>query len=174
MNPGSWWWTERPGVLQSTGSQRVGHDWATELTELNKLREAFPAQHLPLSLSSSSASKGAKLVSGQSFFSCPRAHCHPHRRFTSRSTNTQPAEEHLAWALQASWLSWDSHCWRSSWAEGHTSSCVQMVFPLHKQHSVNYFRPSFPPVTGFLLTGRSESKSALKCPPVRSCQWLYH
>ena len=28
----SWWWTGRPGVLQSIGSQRVGHDWATELT----------------------------------------------------------------------------------------------------------------------------------------------
>ena len=28
---GSWWWTGRPGVLQSTGLQRVGHDWATEL-----------------------------------------------------------------------------------------------------------------------------------------------
>ena len=26
-----WWWTGRPGVLQSVGSQRVGHDWATEL-----------------------------------------------------------------------------------------------------------------------------------------------
>ena len=29
----SWWWTGRPGVLQSMGSQRVGHDWATELTD---------------------------------------------------------------------------------------------------------------------------------------------
>ena len=28
---GSWWWTGRPGVLQSMGSQRVGHNWATEL-----------------------------------------------------------------------------------------------------------------------------------------------
>ena len=27
----SWWWTRRPGVLQSMGSQRVRHDWATEL-----------------------------------------------------------------------------------------------------------------------------------------------
>ena len=27
----SWWWTGRPGVLQSMGSQRVGHDWVTEL-----------------------------------------------------------------------------------------------------------------------------------------------
>ena len=29
----SWWWTGRPDVLQSMGLQRVGHDWATELTE---------------------------------------------------------------------------------------------------------------------------------------------
>ena len=27
----SWWWTGRPGVLRFMGSQRVGHDWATEL-----------------------------------------------------------------------------------------------------------------------------------------------
>ena len=31
VNSGSWWWTGRPGVLQSMGSQRVGHNWATEL-----------------------------------------------------------------------------------------------------------------------------------------------
>ena len=30
----SWWWTGKPGVLQSTGLQRVRQDWATELTEL--------------------------------------------------------------------------------------------------------------------------------------------
>ena len=28
---GSGWWTGRPGVLRYMGSQRVGHDWATEL-----------------------------------------------------------------------------------------------------------------------------------------------
>ena len=27
----SWWWTGKPGVLQSIGSHRVGHDWAAEL-----------------------------------------------------------------------------------------------------------------------------------------------
>ena len=27
----SWWWTGKPGVLQSMGSQRVGHDWVTDL-----------------------------------------------------------------------------------------------------------------------------------------------
>ena len=31
VNSGSRWWTGRPGVLQSMGSQRVGHDWAIEL-----------------------------------------------------------------------------------------------------------------------------------------------
>ena len=30
-NSGSWWWIGRPGVLRFMGSQRVGHDWATEL-----------------------------------------------------------------------------------------------------------------------------------------------
>ena len=31
ISSGSWWWTGRPGVLQSMGLQRVGHDWVTEL-----------------------------------------------------------------------------------------------------------------------------------------------
>ena len=31
VSSGSWWWTGRPGVLQFMGSQRVGHDWASEL-----------------------------------------------------------------------------------------------------------------------------------------------
>ena len=31
INSGSWWWTGRPGVLRFMGSQRVRHDWATEL-----------------------------------------------------------------------------------------------------------------------------------------------
>ena len=40
----SWWWTGRPGVLQFMGSQRVGHDWATELnwTEYTALMYSFP------------------------------------------------------------------------------------------------------------------------------------
>ena len=35
VNSGSWWWTGRPGLLQSVGFQRVGHDWMTELKWLN-------------------------------------------------------------------------------------------------------------------------------------------
>ena len=31
-----WWWTGMPGVLLSMGSQRIGHNWATELTDIHK------------------------------------------------------------------------------------------------------------------------------------------
>ena len=41
INSGSWWWTERPGMLQFMG-QRVGHDWVTELN----WTEAFSWSHL--------------------------------------------------------------------------------------------------------------------------------
>ena len=39
VNSRIWWWTGRPGMLQSTGSQRIRHDWATELNwiETNQL-----------------------------------------------------------------------------------------------------------------------------------------
>ena len=35
----SWWWTGKPGALQSMGSQRVGHEW---VTKLNNLLEGQP------------------------------------------------------------------------------------------------------------------------------------
>ena len=31
VNSGSCWWTGRPGMLQSMGSQRFGHDWVTKV-----------------------------------------------------------------------------------------------------------------------------------------------
>ena len=31
VKSGSWWWTGRPGVLRFMGSQRVTHNWVTEL-----------------------------------------------------------------------------------------------------------------------------------------------
>ena len=40
VNSGSWWWTGKPDVLQSMGSQRVRHDWATELTECSPIHSA--------------------------------------------------------------------------------------------------------------------------------------
>ena len=40
-----WWWTGRPGMLQFMGSQRVRHDWATELNwtrDLGRLQKMDP------------------------------------------------------------------------------------------------------------------------------------
>ena len=31
VNSWNWWWTESPGMLRFMGSQRVRHDWVTEL-----------------------------------------------------------------------------------------------------------------------------------------------
>jgi len=46
VNSGSWWWTGRPGVLWFMGSQRVGHDW---VTELNWYKEGIMKKVLALS-----------------------------------------------------------------------------------------------------------------------------
>ena len=37
VDSGSWCWTGRPGVLRFMGSQRVGHDWGTELNWMMKM-----------------------------------------------------------------------------------------------------------------------------------------
>ena len=39
---GSWWWTGRPGMLQSMGSPKVGHDWATELNLTESVSQPPP------------------------------------------------------------------------------------------------------------------------------------
>ena len=39
VNSGSWWCTGRPGMLRFMGSQRVGHDWATDLIWLCCLQD---------------------------------------------------------------------------------------------------------------------------------------
>ena len=44
VNSRSWWWTGRPGLLQSVGSQRVRHNWATKWADLLSL---FPALSCP-------------------------------------------------------------------------------------------------------------------------------
>ena len=44
VNSRSWWWTGRPGVLWIMGSQRVRHDWVTELKGFRSNRKVI---HLP-------------------------------------------------------------------------------------------------------------------------------
>ena len=45
VNSRSLWWTGRPGVLQFMGSQRVRHDWATELNWTEWGRYRSPLKH---------------------------------------------------------------------------------------------------------------------------------
>ena len=51
VNSGSWWWTGKPDVVQSTGSRRVGHHWETELnwTESFQAQEIIPSAFFSLS-----------------------------------------------------------------------------------------------------------------------------
>ena len=37
-NSGRWWWTGKPGVLQSMASPKVGHDLATEQQRQSKIK----------------------------------------------------------------------------------------------------------------------------------------
>ena len=39
----SWWWTGKTGMLQSIGSQRVWHNWATELKVFKEMTEKLEA-----------------------------------------------------------------------------------------------------------------------------------
>ena len=42
----SWWWTGKPGMLQSMGSQKVRHDWVTEKKWMKPLESKFFKNHL--------------------------------------------------------------------------------------------------------------------------------
>jgi len=46
VSSGSWWWTGKPGVLPSIGSQRVEHNWATKLNWLTDSFSPHSLQHL--------------------------------------------------------------------------------------------------------------------------------
>ena len=49
-NSRSWWWTGRPGMLQSTGSQRTGYYWTELKYTLNCLSYWFPTDSYLVSL----------------------------------------------------------------------------------------------------------------------------
>ena len=81
----SWWWTGRPGVLQSIGSQSVGHDWATELN---------PA---PCEL------RFSRLVSGSMFYAQP---C-----MSLCTVISNLFSGFFPWPKVVSWLTCADPCW---------------------------------------------------------------
>ena len=78
MNSGSWWWTGRPGVLWFMGSQRVGHDRATELNWTDSVkvlceRKFRPGKHQHLSSGAMEAGFGLWMRFPGSLLICPLA-----------------------------------------------------------------------------------------------------
>ena len=69
----SLWWTGRPGVLQSMGLQRVGHDWATELTD-----KSVVGINAPISWMGKPRFKGVNVT-------CPRWHNWVNFRYLCKS-----------------------------------------------------------------------------------------
>ena len=41
VDSGSWWWTGRPGVLQSMGLQRVTQDWSNDRSDWTELNQTY-------------------------------------------------------------------------------------------------------------------------------------
>ena len=90
----SWWWTGRPGVLRFMGSQRVGHDWATELKWVhnrNARRECSPERD-----------QVSTLILDSGFHSCEKTNfcCLRHvvcgmLLWWPKQTNTQYEDSHL-------------------------------------------------------------------------------
>ena len=72
VNSGSWWWTGRPGVLRFMGSQRVGHDWVTELNWTDDLPGILLLlnrfSHVQLCATPKMAAHQAPLSLGQGLF----------------------------------------------------------------------------------------------------------
>ena len=59
VNSGSWWWTGRPGILQSMGSRRVGPDWATSLSLFTFMHWRRKWQPTPVFLPGESQGRGS-------------------------------------------------------------------------------------------------------------------
>ena len=51
VSSGSWWWTGKHDVLQSMGSQRLRHDWATELNWTDKTGCVLTVRNPPPNIS---------------------------------------------------------------------------------------------------------------------------
>ena len=73
VHPGSWWWTGRPNVLQSMGSQRVGCNW----TELS----TYPLEWLKFSV---------LMISSQLELPCTAAGCKNGCNYFGKSSDSIP------------------------------------------------------------------------------------
>ena len=96
VNSVSWWWTGNPGVPQSMGSQRVGHDRVTELNW-----DKSPAGLHSLLLDS------LRLFS---FWFAPKGH---HWGWLLEKGYNDPQEKDLPWPRKEEKWRW----WRDEWMD---------------------------------------------------------
>ena len=78
-----WWWTGKPGMLQSMGSQRVRHDWPTELNWTPTPSTLNPATR-PASVLAQTSS--LELTSSNLVLSCPKERNHQPAPFLSAAS----------------------------------------------------------------------------------------
>ena len=108
QNSGSWWWTGRPGMLQSMESQRVGHNWVTEWNWC-----LLNTCYMPRTILSTCHMKWSEVAQ-----SCPTL-CDP--------MDCSPPGSSVPGILQARILEWVAICFSrgSSWPRDQTYvSCI--------------------------------------------------
>ena len=108
VNSGIWWWTGRPGVLQSMGLQRAGHDWVTELNWTERL--GCPAPSCPCN-------------------SVPRACAEPAE---TRHFNLQASDNLEESQCPEPWPPQPTHTSSRAWGRGHKQP-QDPVFPSQKR-----------------------------------------
>ena len=87
LSSGSWWWTGKPGVLLSMGSQRVRHDWAAELNWTEQLlKKVGELATWPSGASPSGRGTPGMVLPRESHPACPG----PHGDRLGRSTLLAP------------------------------------------------------------------------------------
>ena len=110
-------WTEEPGRLQSMGSLRVGHDWATSLSLFTFTHWRGKCQPTPVFLPGESKGRGSLMG------------CHLWGRTESDTTEaTQQQQQQRTLAL---WNVIDNYSFVSIWNRGFTLPSLAVFKPGH-------------------------------------------
>ena len=111
VNSRSGWWAGRTGVLQSRGSQRVRHNWATELNNISMGSLGFSIRSIISSAYNESFTSSLLIWIPFISFSCLIAVTGTYSAVLNRSSKNE-----YTWLILdfAGWLS-DIHCWVVCW-----------------------------------------------------------
>ena len=119
-NSGSWWWTRKPGVLQSMGSQRVRHDWKTELNWTEMWMEdsyIYFLFILSVVLSSFRISLLSKNAESSSIWECLRFSSFLKSIFTGQTSESQSFFKYMKNVMLLPMASWS---WQKIYSHTHS------------------------------------------------------